>query len=332
MKFPFSACIGQDIENLVYTDNAKEAALFFQDAIKNLKNQDKLILCIPQDIINCVAKNEYIKVFLQLLNSNTQAKVTIERRTVSHCDWETNAEKGFSTTDFMLGQIQKRELPFTIGLNNTNIVKYSCVSCATGRPCSAAMTFYGKQLVTTFIEDIKATNSSFIKEIAEQALDVFYHDFILDQDNRILLARLLFIREGLDCLSLKHYDSVYLSKDFFDDVNKATVDDRCLIVLSAARSFCFPPVDNVAKREKGSLDWHKDKQPLKGVEFFRADVLSGLQTGRQKSGAKRLLFGRRRSDSKIILFGYTPDHDFDPIKLKKRWNDAEKELETVVEK
>jgi hypothetical protein len=328
MKIPFSACVGTDIEDLIYANQITDAAKFFRQSITALSKQSKIILYIPQGILDYAAHNDHIKAIKQQLSFMTQSKVSIGRSVGTPCAWKTSAPEGYQTTAYMQGQVHKRELPFTIGLNNINIEKSSCESCLSGRPCKEAMTFYAKQLNNVFVNDLESATSTFVKEIAEHAITVFYKDFILDKANRILLARLLFIKEELDCALLpKYYDHVHTSIAFYEDVNKAPTEDKQNIILSAARAFCYPPVKDTAKREKGSLDWHTDIQPLKNeVDFFRADVLPGLQTGKQNSGAKRLFFGRRCSDKQLILFGYTPDHDFSPQKLINRWKSAESEL------
>ncbi|MDR2893719.1 MAG: hypothetical protein LBV80_11700 [Deltaproteobacteria bacterium] len=326
MNVPFFACIGTDIENLVYTNNVASAARFFCQALNDLARQNKIVLIIPKYILNCVQQDGYIKAFLQNLSATSQAKIIIREQQISKCEWKTTAQEGFSTTYFMQWQIQNREIPFTIGINNINIDKEYCEGC-NNRPCREAMSFCAKHLDQNFITDLEAANSLFIKQIAEQALVAFYRDFTLDLTTKKLVARLLFFREGLDCSYLPKYDDVHISNAFFEDANKESTENKCNIVLSAARAFCFPSVKDAANREKGSLDWHKDIQPCcDRADFFRADVLPGLLTGKQHSGAKRLLFCRRHSDNRIILLGYTANHDFSADKLKSRLKEAEREI------
>lgn len=327
MNVPFSACVGADVEELIHEGNPDIAAKFFSKAIEELRTQQRIILCIPQGLFDCAAQDSYIKAVSSKLAHSTQSKVLIVSNVGAQCSSEMSAPVGFYTTEYVKSQIMKRELPFTIGISNVDITKCECVNCDPSRPCCPEMIFYSKHLDSSFIADIHSEHCMFIKNVAINALEIFYKNFILNPETRKLIARLLFIREGLDCSLLSEYDKVHFSDSFFDDANRASSEDKRDIVLSAARAFCFCPVKDRAKRENGSLDWHKDIQPLpKKVIFYRADVLPNLQTGRQNSGAKRLLFGRRLHDNKVILFGYTPEHDFDSEKLKQRWDCAEKEL------
>lgn len=215
----------------------------------------------------------------------------------------------YYTNTIILSFLSKNEYPFIFSSKNEMITKKECTVCNVSNSCKENIeleTFVPKEDLNDSLKDIL--------NLSIENMWLTKNNIDTDRIKFFIISVSFYLGFSIP----KNIDTLFIHKDFIEDIKKSSRGKLKNILYSIFRSFCFPSISNKSRMEL-SIDWHRnDPYRISSHCIYRCDVVEFGFSGKQNSGADRIIFSTNNDNKYYIAF--TETHDVESDKLVNRIN------------
>jgi hypothetical protein len=279
-----------------------------------------VILIIPIEIKAIFYSNAKLKIFLELVEKDTQTNIMFApSRRIKGCKL-SNLSKIFpqfgeaeSTNRQIVNSLYSGTVPLLVDKEELKIEKKECSVCGIETNCAKPI-----NLATIKIPNYEIIKEKFV-EISEKNIQ-FWHLQRENMESNDLkaLAFLVGIFHDFPEDKLSFVEKYFIHKELFDDLRRNISSDFVPVSFSMLRAAALPSsTDPNTNREPFSIDWHRnDPYKIRGRKLYRVDVLPATESGINNSGIERLLMAKYRGH--IYFLAYSRSHDFSKETIENR--------------
>lgn len=279
-----------------------------------------IVFIIPSEIKSIFFSNNKLKIFLEIIENNTQTNIIFaSSRKLRECKL-SNLEKIFtefkeavSVNRRIVNSLYSRKVPLLVDIKKLKIEKKECNACEGERLCARSI-----KLITLKIPDYENIEDK-LMEISKKNIEYwhFQRKNIAPNDLKALafLTGILF-EFPIDKISfVKKY---FIHKKLCDDLRGKASNDYAPIAFSMLRAASLPSsTDPTMDREPLSIDWHRNSPfKIQGRKLYRVDVAPATESGIRDSGTERILMAKYEGE--IHFLAYSNSHDFSLNLIKNR--------------
>ena len=271
-----------------------------------------IVFIIPIEIKGIFYSNKKLRIFLELVENNTQTNIIfVASKKIRECKLSnlskifTQFREAESVNRQIVNSLYFRRIPLLVDKEKLEIEKKECTACGIEKMCARPI-----NLVTIKIPDYEIIKEKLV-EISGKNIKLWHlQRKNIDSNDLKALAFLAGIFYGFPEDKLSFVKRYFIHKKLIDDLKRKVSNDYLPVAFSMLRAAALSSSsDPNTNRETFSIDWHRNNPFIvEGRKLFRVDVMSATESGINNSGIERLLMAKYKGH--IYFLGYSSSHEF----------------------
>ena len=296
-----------EIERRLLNGSIEEKALFkILTAFISLANSLKLssFILFPSFLKSWINSYPKLKILFEKIKTDTQTNILFIQDKSSCSEIEKKMDL-LITEKEIIKLLINNKLPFLFtAFEEKNYQKEKCEDCINNNTMCYNINSLDINDIFFISTNLEETISKYCKiSLKEWYINIKNLNEAKIKEFLIIYAKLKNVPEEL----IFKIESIKVTDEFLQLLKKETAKEIENILSSILRATLYPSSQE-KNRDRNSIDFHRNSPfNINNLKIFRLDVLDWSESGKSKSGIKRILFAENEKQQKIFFY-YDSDH------------------------